>query len=194
MNNEKQNKLKMRDIITLSIFNIAMIVIMLVTKMCTMMLTTPAFDYLFYVGIMGLLCAPIFVVMSNKVAKRGTYLITGIFGGLFITVMIVVGIVCEIIMIGQDTYRNPKRNGIAYSVYWALYALGSAIPMFFFKEQYLNSLKESYTEEGIKTLVRFYGSWDMLLLIAVITIVLSAIGFIVGKKLMKKHIEKAKLV
>ena len=66
--------------------------------------------------------------------------------------------------------------------------------MFFFKEQYLNSLKESYTEEGIKTLVRFYGSWDMLLLIAVITIVLSAIGFIVGKKLMKKHIEKAKLV
>ena len=197
MNNEKQNKLKMRDIITLSIFNIAMIVIMLVTKMCIMMLTTPAFDYLFYVGIMGLLCAPIFVVMSNKVAKRGTYLITGIFGGLFITVMgspwflpvmIVVGIVCEIIMIGQDTYRNPKRNGIA------LYALGSAIPMFFFKEQYLNSLKESYTEEGIKTLVRFYGSWDMLLLIVVITIVLSAIGFIVGKKLMKKHIEKAKLV
>jgi hypothetical protein len=203
MNNEKKNKLKMRDIITLSIFNVAMIIIMLVTKMCTMMLTTPAFDYLFYVGIMGLLCAPVFVVMSNKVAKRGTYLITGIFGGLFITVMgspwflpvmIVVGIVCEIIMIGQDTYRNPKRNGIAYSVYWALYALGSAIPMFFFKEQYLNSLKESYTEEGIKTLVRFYGSWDMLLLIAVITIVLSAIGFIVGKKLMKKHIEKAKLV
>ena len=45
MNNEKQNKLKMRDIITLSIFNIAMIVIMLATKMCTMMLTTPAFDY-----------------------------------------------------------------------------------------------------------------------------------------------------
>ena len=69
MNNEKQDKLKMRDIITLSIFNIAMIVIMLATKMCTMMLTTPAFDYLFYVGIMGLLCGPIFVAMSNKVAK-----------------------------------------------------------------------------------------------------------------------------
>ena len=70
MNNEKQNKLKMRDIITLSIFNIAMIVIMLATKMCTMMLTTPAFDYLFYVGIMGLLCGPVFVVMSNKVPDR----------------------------------------------------------------------------------------------------------------------------
>ena len=203
MNNERQNKLKMKDIITLSIFNIAMIVIMLATKMCTMMLTTPAFDYLFYVGIMGLLCGPVFVVMSSKVAKRGIYLITGTFGGLFITVMgspwflpvmIVVGIICEIIMSGENTYKTPKRNGIAYSAYWALYALGSAIPMFFFKEQYLNSLKESYTEEGIKTLVRFYGSWDMLLLIAVITIVLSAIGFIVGQKLMKKHIEKAKLV
>lgn len=203
MNNEKQNKLKMRDIITLSIFNIAMIVIMLATKMCTMMLTTPAFDYLFYVGIMGLLCGPVFVVMSNKVPKRGIYLVTGIFGGLFITVMgspwflpvmIVVGIICEIVMIGKDTYRSPKRNGVAYSIYWALYALGSAIPMFFFKEQYLNSLKASYTDEGIKSLVRFYGSWDMLLLIAAITIVLSAVGFIVGQKLLKKHIEKAKLV
>ena len=203
MNNEKQNKLKMRDIITLSIFNIAMIVIMLATKMCTMMLTTPAFDYLFYVGIMALLCGPVFVVMSNKVPKRGAYLVTGIFGGLFITVMgspwflpvmIVVGIICEIVMIGEDTYRNPGRNGVAYSIYWALYALGSAIPMFFFKEQYLNSLKASYTDEGIKTLVRFYGSLDMLLLIAAITIILSAVGFIVGQKLLKKHIEKAKLV
>ena len=203
MNNEKQNKLKMRDIITLSIFNIAMIVIMLATKMCTMMLTTPAFDYLFYVGIMGLLCGPVFVVMSNKVPKRGIYLVTGIFGGLFITVMgspwflpvmIVVGIICEIVMIGKDTYRSPGRNGVAYSIYWALYALGSAIPMFFFKEQYLNSLKASYTDEGIRTLVRFYGSWDMLLLITVITILLSAVGFIVGQKLSKKHIEKAKLV
>ena len=43
-------------------------------------------------------------------------------------------------------------------------------------------------------MVRFYGSWDMLLLIAAITIVLSAVGFIVGQKLLKKHIEKAKLV
>ena len=203
MNNEKQNKLKMRDIITLSIFNIAMIVIMLATKMCTMMLTTPAFDYLFYVGIMALLCGPVFVVMSNKVPKRGAYLVTGIFDGLFITgmgspwflpVMIVVGIICEIVMIGEDTYRNPGRNGVAYSIYWALYALGSAIPMFFFKEQYLNSLKASYTDEGLKTLVRFYGSWDMLLLITVITIVLSAVGFIVGQKLLKKHMKKAKLV
>lgn len=193
----------MRDIITLSIFNVAMILIMLVTKIGTMMLTTPAFDYLFYVGIMGFLCGPVFVTMSNKVAKRGTYFITGIFAGLFITVMgspwflpvmMVAGFICEMTMLGEDTYRNPKRNGVAYAVYWVLYALGSAIPMFFFKEQYLNSLKSSYTEEGIRTLVRFYGSLDMLALITVITLVLAALGFIVGQKLLKKHIEKAKLV
>ena len=203
MKNEKQSTLKLKDIITLAIFNVAIIIIMLVTKMGTMMLTTPAFDYLFYVGIMGLLCGPVFVVMSNKVAKRGTYLVTGIFGGLFITVMgspwflpvmIVVGILCELIMLGEDTYKSPKRNGIAYAVYWALYALGSAIPMFFFKEQYLNSLKASYTEEGLQTLLRFYGSVDMLLVITAITLVLAAIGFGIGQKLLKKHIEKAKLV
>lgn len=197
------NKIKMKDIITISIFNVAMLIIMFITKMFTMLATTPAFDYLFYVGIMGLLCGPVFVVMSNKVAKKGVYSITAIFAGLFITamgspwflpVMIVVGIICEFLMYGGDAYKNPKRNCVAYAVYWALYAAGSSLPMILFREQYLSSLRESYTEEGIQTLIRFYGSLDMMALIVLITVILSVIGFIIGQKIFKKHIKKAKLV
>lgn len=40
------NKLKMKDIITLAIFNVAILVVMVVVKMVIMMVATPAFNYL----------------------------------------------------------------------------------------------------------------------------------------------------
>ena len=76
------NKLKMKDIITLAIFNVAILVVMVVVKMVIMMVATPAFNYLAYVGVMALFCAPLYVVMSNKVAKTGTLFVTALFSGL----------------------------------------------------------------------------------------------------------------
>ena len=203
MSTEKTNKLKMKDIITLAIFNVAILVIMVAVKVVITMVATPAFNYLAYVGVMALFCGPLYVVMSNKVAKLGTYFVTALFSGLlmlgfgsgwFLIVMLGVGVICELAMLGENTYKNPLRNGVGYSIYWLLYAWGSAIPMFLFKEQYLSSLKGSYTEEGIKTLVHFYGSLDMLLLIGVITVVLAVVGFWIGNYFLKKHVKKAKLV
>lgn len=77
-----ENKLKMKDIITLAIFNVAILVVMVVVKMVIMMVATPAFNYLAYVGVMALFCAPLYVVMSNKVAKTGTLFVTALFSGL----------------------------------------------------------------------------------------------------------------
>ena len=195
-------RLRLKDIITLSIFNIAMLVIMVIVKMVMTIAATPALDYLFYVGVMAFFCAPLYIVMSNKTAKHGTFLVTAIFCGLmmaafgsawFSAVMLAVGLICELLMLGNTTYKNPVRNGIGYVVYWTLYAWGSSIPLFFFKERYLKSLGDSYTEEGKQVLIRFYGSLDMMLLIGLISAALAAVGFWVGMLFFKKHIQKAKL-
>lgn len=198
----KSKRLQMKDVITLAIFNVAILVVMVAVKMIVMMVATPAFNYLAYVGVMALFCAPLYVVMSNKVAKPGTLFVTAFFSGLmmlafgsgwFLIVEIVVGVICELVMIGTDTYKNPIRNGIGYALYWELYALGSAFPLYLFKDQYLASLADSYTKEGLDTLV-YYGTPAMLALISVITIALSVVGYLIGCKLTKKHIKKAKLV
>lgn len=198
----ESKRLTMKDVIMLVIFNVAILIIMVVVKMLITVLATPAFNYLAYVGVMALFCAPLFVVMSNRVAKTGVYLVTALLAGLmmaafgsawFLAVMVAVGVICEAAMVGQDTYRSPVRNGIGYAVYWALYALGSAIPLFFFKEQYLASLQGSYTQEGIDTLLSFYGSPSMLVLITLITVALAFAGFAAGHALYKRHIKKAKL-
>ena len=52
-------RLKLKDIITLSIFNIAILVVMVIVKIVITMAATPAFNYLFYVGIMAFFCAPL---------------------------------------------------------------------------------------------------------------------------------------
>ena len=196
------NKLKMKDIITLAIFNVAILVVMVVVKMVIMMVATPAFNYLAYVGVMALFCAPLYVVMSNKVAKTGTLFVTALFSGLmmllfgsgwFLIVELIVGVICELLMLGENTYKNPIRNGIGYIVYWVLYAVGSAIPLYLFKDQYLASLADSYTEEGLESLV-YYGSPAMVALISVITIVFAIVGYLIGCYFLKKHIKKAKLV
>lgn len=110
------NKLKMKDIITLAIFNVAILVVMVVVKMVIMMVATPAFNYLAYVGVMALFCAPLYVVMSNKVAKTGTLFVTALFSGLmmllfgsgwFLIVELIVGVICELLMLGENTYKNP---------------------------------------------------------------------------------------
>ncbi|MBS6417790.1 MAG: MptD family putative ECF transporter S component [Olsenella uli] len=198
----ESKRLTMKDIITLVIFNVAILIVMVVVKMLITLLATPAFNYLAYVGVMALFCAPLFVVMSNRVAKTGVYFVTALLAGLmmaafgsawFLAVMVAVGVICEVAMAGKDSYRSPMRNGIGYAVYWALYALGSAIPLFFFKEQYLASLQGSYTQEGIDVLLSFYGSPNMLALITLITVVLSAVGFMAGNALYRRHIKKAKL-
>ena len=196
------SRLRLKDIITLSIFNIAMLVIMVIVKMIMTITATPAFDYLFYVGVMAFFCAPLYIVMSNKTAKRGTLFITSLFCGLmmaafgsvwFLAVILAAGLICELLMVGDNSYKNPVRNGIGYAAYWTLYAWGSSIPLFFFKEWYLKSLGDSYTEEGKQVLIRFYGSLDMMLLIGLISAALAAAGFGVGMLFFKKHIKKAKL-
>lgn len=75
----KSKRLQMKDVITLAIFNVAILVVMVAVKMIVMMVATPAFNYLAYVGVMALFCAPLYVVMSNKVAKPGTLFVTALF-------------------------------------------------------------------------------------------------------------------
>ena len=56
----KSKRLQMKDVITLAIFNVAILVVMVAVKMIVMMVATPAFNYLAYVGVMALFCAPLY--------------------------------------------------------------------------------------------------------------------------------------
>lgn len=64
------NKLKMKDIITLAIFNVAILVVMVVVKMVIRWLRHRQFNYLAYVGVMALFCAPLYGCYVKQSSKN----------------------------------------------------------------------------------------------------------------------------
>lgn len=194
---------KIRDFITVAIFNVIMIIIFTVGLMITSVVLTPSGSYLAGAGIMALFNGPIYMVMSNKIAKRGVLFFTSLLTGLyflafgqtyFLPTLIVGGIVCELVMWGKDTYLNPVRNAIGYSVFYISYSLCGTVPLVFFREQYLTNLAKSFSQEQLSALTYYYGTPGMALIMCAISTVGALIGCWIGSLLLKKHIKKAKLV
>lgn len=192
-----QTNWKMRDFITLAIFNVVMLIIMTVTPIFTVV------SYLVVGGATALFNGPIYMVMSNKINKRGvlffTCIITGLyfvaFGyAIYLLVLAVFGIICELILWGKNAYHNPVRNAIGYTVFYVGWTLCGVVPLIFFRKQYMAILEKSYTPEKLQSMLYYFDTPSMILIMCAISIVGGLLGCFVGNLLMKKHVKKAKLV
>ncbi|MFW5434893.1 MptD family putative ECF transporter S component [Paenibacillus apiarius] len=198
-----QNSWKMRDFITLSIFNVVMILIFTIGFMFTSVLLTPAGSYLAGAGIIAIINGPIYMVMSNKIDKRGVLFFTSLITGLYFTAfgyayflvtLAAAGVICEIAMWGQHTYRHPVRNAIGYSIFNIGFSLCGVMPIVFFKQQYEATLSRSMSAEQVAQNLYYYGTPSMVLLMCVISLVGALAGCAIGNQLLRKHVKKAKLV
>lgn len=198
-----QHNWKMRDFITLSIFNVVMILILTVGAILTSILLTPAGSYLAGAGMYALLNGPIYMVMAHKINKRGVLFFTGLLIGVyfvllgywfFLPTLLVVGTICELAMWGQHTYRNPVRNAIGYSIFYIGYSLCGVMPILFFKAQYEATLRQSMPAERVEVMLHYYGTTSMILVMCAISLLGGIIGCAIGNQLLHKHVKKAKLV
>ncbi|MFJ6208883.1 MptD family putative ECF transporter S component [Lysinibacillus sp. NPDC092081] len=197
-NQSFNNKWSTKDYITLAIFNVVMLVIL------TMVTTvTHALSYLIGGGAAALFNGPIYMVMSNKINKRGILFYTSIIMGLFFLIfgfihflitMVAVGILCELVMWGNNSYKNTFRNGIGYSIFYVGFSLCGVVPLVFFREQYMATLAKSYSQEQLDNLLLSYGTPSMVVIMCIISIVGALTGCLMGGQLLKKHVKKAKLV
>lgn len=193
-----KNGWKTQDFITLAIFNVVMIIIITFTGMFAHPLA-----YLVGGGVTGLINGPIYMVMSNKIGKRGIFFFSSLITGLyfvafgfvyFLITLAVVGILCELVMWGSDTYKNPVRNGMGYGLFYAGYSFCGVVPLIFFKDQYLAILEQSYSPEKLSTMLYYYGTPSMVLIMCVVSFTGAFAGCFIGNALLKKHIKKARLV
>ncbi|MEJ8547867.1 MptD family putative ECF transporter S component [Brevibacillus borstelensis] len=191
-----QNRWKMRDFITLAIFNVVMLIIMTICPIFTVV------SHLVVGGATALLNGPLYMVMSNKIDKRGVLFFTCIITGLYfvafgyvyyLLTLAVIGIICELIVWGRDAYKNPVRNAIGYAVFYVGYSLCGVVPLIFFREQYLAVVKKGYSPEQLETMLYYFETPSMILLMCAISAVGGLAGCFIGNRLMKKHVKKAKL-
>jgi energy-coupling factor transport system substrate-specific component len=191
-----------KDFVTLAIFNVILLVVaMAVTAVVGLLL--PGLSYVVGYPIAGLLTGPVYMVMANRIHKRGVLFFTAVINGAFYAAMGVVhylvifavgGIVCELAMWGKDSYRRVSRNAVGYALLYVFYYLGGVLPLVVFRDSYLAAVGAMYTSEQMGVMLHYYGTPHIVLVSCALAACGAVLGVIVGGAFVRRHIKKAKLV
>ena len=188
-------KIEAKDLITLGIFTVIYFVIgAALSVLVAIPIIVP-----FFPALWALINGTVFMLYSTKVEKFGLITLMAVISGLLVgfTGMgfwcvpagLIFGIIGDAIM-KKGKYRNLKLNLLGYGVF-SLWTSGSLIPWVFFA----NDTAQRYAEGGYGleygAEVMAYTPWWSLIIFLGLNFVCGLIGGIIGKKLMKKHFEKA---
>ena len=198
--NTQTQKLATRDFISVGIYSVIYSVVAFVIGGITQM--TPI-TFPFMPLIVALFTGVVFMLFVAKIPKRGALSILGIIAGilLFITGMywmmavafMVLGVAADWICASKQ-YRSFKRNLLGYCVL-SLAPLGAYIPMVAMPAQFAEFMSgrgDSSAFSGI--LESLAGAWWVIPVMIAGTMACAVVGGFIGKKLMKKHFEKAGIV
>ena len=192
--------LQTKDFISIGIFSLIYFVIAFSIGGIAQM--TPV-TFPFMPMIVALFTGSIFMLYTAKIPKRGAISILGILSGilLFVTGMFwmmsaffaVLGFVADFI-VSSGHSGSFKRRLIAYCVF-ALSPMGAYVPMAVMPEQFDKYMRKKGDFSSFAEVINAIGvnKWAIPVMMLG-TIACALIGGFIGKKLLKKHFEKAGIV
>lgn len=197
MKNNKKG-LGVRDLVTVGIFTAVYFVMFFISASFGMI----PFMAVFYPVLSAFLAGIPMILFLTKAEKFGMVTIhctiQGIinaamgFGFQSIIFAIIVGAIADLILHSSKT-KSFKKVLFSYIVY-SQWVVGTMLPMFIFKEKYLEPFTETQGEEFIsKTLNLLNNNW-MPVIVIVLIAVFATLGAYVGKAVLKKHFIKAGIV
>ncbi len=194
-----KEKLTVKDIVTAAIMIALFFVVSILVGMSTV--TMPIVYLYVAAGIEMFIGAIFYLVAANRVNKHGLFfiwiliygIITAAVGYMFmLPYFIGLAIVCELVMVGKNTYRNPVRNAIGWNMYGIGMLMGIAVPYWVAWESFQKQALESGFADATLDMQYEMVSTPALMLLAVgITVVLATLGILFGQKILKKHFKKA---
>jgi len=198
--NPKTNKLQTRDFISVGIFSLIYSVVAFVIGGVAQM--TPM-TFPFMPMIVALFTGTVFMLYVAKIPKKGALSILGIIAGLllFVTGMfwmmsaffVALGFVADFIC-ASGRFKSFKKNMLGYCVF-ALSPMGAYVPMALMPAQFDAFMSKKGDVASFSGVIHAIGAeWWALPLIILGTLICAVIGGFIGKKLLKKHFEKAGIV
>jgi energy-coupling factor transport system substrate-specific component len=196
-------KLSVKDVITIAILGVLMIAVQFVVggilgfNMFAALIVAP----MLICFINGIL----FMLLAARVNKRGVFFIYVIMVGLAYALMgylfvtfyfVLIGLLAELLLMrGKGAYSKPGRVSALWTVYSGLFIGSSVIPVHFMWESYsASALSGGFDMEYLNAVQKYFSEPLWLLLIAGLAVIGGFLGSLLGRRLMKKHFEKAGVV
>ena len=194
---QKKTNLEIRDLVTIGVFGVIYFVCMFAVGM---MGVVPIL-YLFYPMVFGVVGGPIVLLFMAKVQKPWALVIFGmitpIIMFLFGHTLLVPGVALVTMLVAEGIrrlgkYRSLRYNMLAYVV-MATILCSSLLQMLVMKERYLELTEAEMGREYTEALEKLI-SVRNLGLVYLGAVLGGIVGAFLGRKLLKKHFEKAGIV
>ncbi|MGT2783847.1 MptD family putative ECF transporter S component [Streptococcus merionis] len=192
----KENKLKIKDLVTIGVFAVIYFIVMFGVGMIGMV----PILFLVYPTLLGIVTGTIVMLFMAKVQKPWALFILGVLSPLLMFAMghtyiiavhaITIMFIAEMIR-RAGGYKSFKYNMLAFAVF-NTWICGSLMQMLWAKEKYIE-LSMMMGKEYVDALEKLI-TYPHMALVYAGAIVGGSIGAYIGKALLKKHFKKAGIV
>ncbi|MFQ8689186.1 MAG: MptD family putative ECF transporter S component [Blautia sp.] len=191
------NKLQSKDLINIGIFAaIYFAVVFAVSMLGVIPIFIPLLDML--VPLIGGI--PMMLYFS-KIKKFGMLTISGLLEGILMLLTrmgywciltgTVFGLIADL-MLKHSGYKSTKMEILAHGVF-SIWVFGAFIPIVITRDNYYEKLIPTFGQEYADTLMGYIRDW-ILPVMAMAAFVAGIIGAWIGRKIFKKHFERAGIV
>lgn len=189
------NKLQAKDLINVGLFT----VLYFVLGCCVAIPIGMIPIFLPVLGTLWVIITGIpFMLFLTRVRTFGMVTLMAVLSGLLmgLTGMGYWGVPCGLVfgllgdfIIKTGEYKSVKKGMFGYAVF-SLWMIGTYIPMYFMADQARADFASQFSEEYADRVMSVMPMWSFIL-VAVSIFVFSFVGAWIGKKLLRKHFEKA---
>ncbi|MDO5717679.1 MAG: MptD family putative ECF transporter S component [Tissierellia bacterium] len=191
------NKLKVKDLVLIAVFAVIYYMVMLIIGMMGLV----PILYLAFYAVNALVQGVVVMLFMAKVPKPWALFI---FGMMPVIVSIATGhtyvvVIHSIIFVGiaeilfrKGNFKSFKYNALAHS-FLSCAIIGSVMQILLVHDQLMENFSNMFPKEYIETLERLVTIPNMLILY-IATFIMGLIGAYIGKKMLRKHFEKAGIV
>jgi energy-coupling factor transport system substrate-specific component len=194
-----KSSLSVKDVITTVILSVLLIVIQLAVNAVCMI--NHFVSMVFTIGIICFVCAPVYVLMVRRAAKRFVTLIYLTMTGLMYLIMgdwfllpylVVVGVLCELILWKEGSYQDYRKIAASWILQGVLYTGINLLPLWFFWEDFeKNALAGGMSQDYIDSYAAYYSRPLWVAAVVLINLIGALLGCLLARALMKKHFARA---
>ncbi|MDR3122209.1 MAG: MptD family putative ECF transporter S component [Treponema sp.] len=194
-----RNRLGVRDVVSTVILSLVIIVLQLAVNGVCML--NHFVSMVFTIGIICLVCAPVYVLMALRVAKRFVTLIYLTMTGLMYLIMgdwfllpylVVIGVLCECILWKEGSYQNYRKIAASWILQGVLYTGVNLLPLWFFWEDFeKTALASGMSQDYVDSYAGYYSQPLWIGAILLINLLCALAGCLAARGLMRKHFSRA---